>query len=160
MFRIIAQSKTQNKFCYTLGPDVNQFIDTDVEEEATYTYQVSVRFKTGGELKSKLFTVTVLPVIKATRLLQSYPNPFNPETWIPYELKKESLVTIEIYNVAGQLVRTLNLGTKPRGRYISKDKAAHWDGRNEFGERAASGVYFYVMKAGNFSATRKMAILK
>ena len=146
--------------CKHLESNVNQFIDTDVEEEATYTYQVSVHFKSGAELKSDLFTVTVLPVIKATRLLQSYPNPFNPDTWIPYELKKESRVTIEIYNVAGQLVRTLHLGTQTRGRYISRDKAAYWNGRNEFGERAASGIYFYVMRTKNFSATRKMVILK
>ena len=146
--------------CKHLESNVNQFIDTDVEEDATYTYQVSVHFKSGAELKSNLFTVTVLPVIKKTVLLQSYPNPFNPDAWIPYELKKESPVTIEIYNVAGQLVRTLELGVQPRGRYISKEKSAHWNGRNEFGERTASGVYFYVMKAGNFSATRKMMIVK
>lgn len=155
---------------YTLEPDtvilsgtnnlVNQFIDTEVEEEKTYTYQVYVQFKSGVELKSDLFTVTVLPLIKKTVLLQSYPNPFNPETWIPYELEKESHVTIEIYNVAGQLVRTLNFGVQPRGRYISKEKAAYWNGRNEYGERAASGIYFYVLKAGDFAATRRMVILK
>ncbi len=143
-----------------LESNVNQFIDTDVEEEATYTYQVSVHFKTGAELKSELFTVTVLPFIKNTRLLQSYPNPFNPDTWIPYELKKETRVTIDIYNVNGHLMRTLDIGVQSRGRYISKDKAAHWDGRLEFGERAASGVYFYVMRTKNFFATRKMVILK
>ena len=67
---------------------------------------------------------------------------------------------IEIYNTTGQLVRTLELGRQPRGRYISKSKAAYWDGRTEVGERAASGLYFYVLKAGNFVATRKMVILK
>jgi len=145
---------------YSLEPGVNQFIDTDVAEEATYTYQVTVHFITGAVLKSEPFTVTVLSVIKKTVLLQSYPNPFNPETWIPYELEKEATVSLEIYNAAGQLVRTLDLGQQPRGRYISKSKAVRWDGRTEFGERAASGLYFYVLKAGNFSATRRMAILK
>jgi len=111
-------------------------------------------------LQSDFFTVTVLPLIKKTVLLQSYPNPFNPETWIPFELEKEADVTIEIYNVAGQLVRTSHLGKQPRGRYISKEKAAHWNGRNESGEQVANGIYFYVLKAGNFSATRRMAILK
>ena len=145
---------------FSLGPDTNQFIDTDVAEEATYTYQVTVHFLSGAELKSKLFTVTVLPVIKKTVLLQSYPNPFNPNVWIPYELEKESPVSIEIYNAAGQLVRTLDLGMQPRGRYVNKSKAVYWNGRSEFGERAASGVYFYVLKAGNFVSVRKMVILK
>ena len=143
-----------------LESNVNQFIDTDVEEEATYTYQVSVHFKTGAEVKSKPFIVTVLAVIKKTVLLQNYPNPFNPETWIPYELKKEASVTIELYNVSGQIIRTLDIGEKQRGRYISREKAAHWDGRNDYGERTASGVYFYVLKTKDFSATRKLAILK
>jgi len=138
----------------------HDFIDTDVEEEATYTYLVSVHYATGAELKSKPFTVTVLPVIKGMVLLQSYPNPFNPETWIPYELSKDTHVTIEIYNVAGQLVRTLDIGAQPRGRYISKQKAARWDGRTKVGERSSSGVYFYVLRAGNFTATRKMVIVK
>jgi len=153
--RTLASSAT-----YNLGPNANQFIDTDVFEETTYTYQVTVHFKSGAELKSDLFTVTVLPVIKKTALLQSYPNPFNPETWIPYELEKDATVSLEIYNAAGQLVRTLELGQQPRGRYISKSKAVRWDGRTEFGERAASGLYFYVLKAGNFKATRKMVIIK
>ena len=145
---------------YSLEPGVNQFIDTEVAEEATYTYQVTVHFLSGAQRQSELFSVTVLPVIKKTVLLQSYPNPFNPETWIPYELEKQSHVTIEIYNVAGQLVRTLNIGTRLRGRYISKEKAVHWNGRNESGERVSSGVYFYMLKAGNFAATRRMVILK
>ena len=136
---------------YSLEPDANQFIDTDVVEEATYTYQITVHFKSGAELQSDLFTITVAPVIKKTALLQSYPNPFNPETWIPYELEEEATVSIEIYNSAGQLVRILDLGQQPRGRYISKSNAAYWDGRTEVGERTASGLYFYVLKAGNFT---------
>ena len=158
--RYIGQTGSMPYLRYTLEPGVNQFIDTDVEEEATYTYQVTVHFLSGAELKSELFTVTVLPVIKKTALLQSYPNPFNPDVWIPYELENQDSVVIEIYNAAGQLVCTLDLGTQPRGQYISKSKAAHWDGRTFFGERAASGVYFYVLKTGKFAATRKMVILK
>ena len=146
--------------CYSLEPNASQFIDTDVEEEATYTYQLVVHFKTGAEIKSEPFIVTVLPIIKKTVLLQSYPNPFNPETWIPYELSRESNVKIEVYNVNGQLVRTLDFGVQPRGRYIGKDKAAYWNGRNEVGEKAASGVYFYVMKTDDFISTRKMFLLK
>ena len=138
----------------------HQFIDTGVAEEATYAYQVTVHFSSGTFLHSNLFTVTVLPVIKKTVLLQSYPNPFNPDVWIPYELENDTAVTIEIYNAAGQLVRTLDLGRQLRGRYINRSKAAYWDGRSELGERTASGLYFYVLKAGNFVSVRKMVILK
>ncbi len=95
-----------------------------------------------------------------TQLLQSYPNPFNPDVWIPYELGKDASVSVEIYNISGQLVRTLQVGMKARGRYVSKDKAAYWDGRTQLGERAASGVYFYVLRAGDYVSMRKMAILK
>jgi len=145
---------------YKIPSTEHEFIDTAVEEEATYVYQISVHFKTGAELKSEPFTVTVLPGIKNTVLLQNYPNPFNPDTWIPYELDSESDVTIDIYNVNGHLVKTIHLGNQSRGRYISKGKSARWDGRTNLGERAANGVYFYIMRAGKFTATRKMVILK
>ena len=95
-----------------------------------------------------------------TQLLQSYPNPFNPDVWIPYELGKDSAVSVEIYNISGQLVRTLHVGMKKRGQYISKDKAIYWDGRTQLGDRATSGVYFYVLKADDYVSIRKMAILK
>ena len=95
-----------------------------------------------------------------TQLLQSYPNPFNPDVWIPYELGEDAAVSVEIYNISGQLVRTLPIGMKNRGQYITKDKAVYWDGRAQSGERAASGVYFYVLKAGDYVSMRKMAILK
>ena len=95
-----------------------------------------------------------------TTLLPNYPNPFNPETWIPYQLAKPADVTISIYNVKGQLVRKLALGHQVAGRYQSRSGAAYWDGRNAVGEPVASGVYFYTLKAGNFTATRKMLIRK
>lgn len=95
-----------------------------------------------------------------TQLLQSYPNPFNPDVWIPYELGEDASVSVEIYNISGQLVRSLQVGVKARGQYITKEKAVHWDGRTQSGERAASGVYFYVLKAGDYVSMRKMAILK
>ena len=91
---------------------------------------------------------------------QNYPNPFNPETWIPYQLKEESQVEIRIFTLTGQLVRTLDLGRKPADFYTSKDKAAYWDGRNEAGERVASGVYFYSIKAGDLTAKRKMVVTR
>ena len=95
-----------------------------------------------------------------TQLLQSYPNPFNPDVWIPYELGEDASVSVEIYNISGQLVRTLHVGMKKRGQYIAKDKAVYWDGRTQLGGPATSGVYFYVLKAGDYVSMRKMAILK
>jgi Ca-activated chloride channel family protein len=93
-------------------------------------------------------------------LLTNYPNPFNPETWIPYQLAQTSEVTISIYNTRGQLIRTLNLGVKPAGMYVTQDKAACWDGMDNSGEEVASGVYFYTLRAGTFQATRKMLVIK
>ena len=95
-----------------------------------------------------------------TRLLLNYPNPFNPETWIPYQLSAAADVKVSIYSVNGVLVRTLTLGHQAAGVYQSKGRAAYWDGRNDFGERVASGLYFYTLTAGDFSATRKMLIRK
>ncbi len=97
---------------------------------------------------------------KETALLANYPNPFNPETWIPYQLAKPAAVTLNIYAVDGKLVRRLDLGHQPIGIYHGKNRAAYWDGRNAVGEPVASGVYFYTLKAGEFTATRKMLIRK
>ncbi|MXY28475.1 T9SS type A sorting domain-containing protein, partial [Candidatus Poribacteria bacterium] len=93
-------------------------------------------------------------------LLANYPNPFNPETWIPYQLSESADVSVSIYSVNGSLIRTLVLGHQAAGIYQSKSRAAYWDGRNEFGERVASGLYFYTLTAGDFTATRKMLIRK
>ena len=95
-----------------------------------------------------------------TALLHNYPNPFNPETWIPYRLAEDALVTLTIYDGAGQVVRTIDLGHQTAAVYESRSKAIYWDGRNEVGETVASGVYFYHLSAGDYSATRKMLILK
>ena len=95
-----------------------------------------------------------------TALLANYPNPFNPETWIPYQLSKAADVTITIYASDGNVVRTLALGHQDAGMYKTRSQAAYWDGKNETGESVASGVYFYTLTAGDFSATRKMLILK
>ena len=93
-------------------------------------------------------------------LLANYPNPFNPETWLPYQLAKPAQVSISIYNTRGKLVRTLVLGHQPAGVYQDRSRAAHWDGRNAQGELVASGVYIYTLSAGNFTATRKMLLRK
>ena len=95
-----------------------------------------------------------------TQLLVNYPNPFNPETWIPYHLAKPANVQIVIYDTRGRVVRRLDLGYCRAGYYTSKSRAAHWDGRNDFGERVSSGVYFYQLQADNISALRKMLIVK
>ena len=97
---------------------------------------------------------------KETALLPNYPNPFNPETWIPYQLAEPAEVTVTIYAVDGTVVRTLELGHQPIGIYQTHSRAAHWDGKNELGESGASGVYFYTLTAGEFKATRKMVIRK
>ena len=97
---------------------------------------------------------------KKTSLLPNYPNPFNPETWIPYQLAESADVTLRIYAVDGKVVRTLALGHQPIGIYHDKSRAAYWDGKNALSEPVASGVYFYTLTAGDFTATRKMLIRK
>ena len=101
-----------------------------------------------------------LAVPDTTALLANYPNPFNPETWIPYQLAQAANVTLSIHSSNGILVRTMQLGLQVAGEYHSRSDAAHWDGMNDAGETVASGVYFYTLTAGDFSATRKMLILK
>ena len=112
-------------------------------------------------------------VCLSTALLQNFPNPFNPETWIPYELAQDASITISIYNAKGQLIRTFSLGEQKAGLYVSKDKATYWDGRDSAREKVGSGVYFYTLQVehkgrqsqskfytSEGSAVRKMVILK
>ena len=112
------------------------------------------------ELNAGLIKTTLGKVPQRLALLQNYPNPFNPETWIPYELNQPSDVEVLIYNINGQVVRRLRLGQQIPGSYITKDKAAYWDGVNAKGEKVSSGVYFYQLKAGEKSLIRKMVIMK
>ena len=101
------------------------------------------------------------PAIPAhNALLENFPNPFNPETWVPYQLSEKSRVRLTIYNLRGIIVRDINLGIQDAGFYTARSKAAYWDGKNEIGERVSSGIYFYQLKANKFSAMRKMIILK
>jgi len=97
---------------------------------------------------------------RETVLLPNYPNPFNPETWIPYRLAEDAFVTLTIYDNEGRVVRTLEIGHRIAAVYESRSKAIYWDGRNEFGETVASGVYFYQLQTGDYSQLRKMVILK
>ena len=112
------------------------------------------------QVLKELIALAAKPIPLENRLEQNFPNPFNPETWIPYQLAQDADVVIELYDVSGRLVRTLSLGRKEAGMYLTKDAAAHWDGRNSAGEKASSGIFFYRIKAGAFSALRKMVIIK
>ncbi len=95
-----------------------------------------------------------------TKGLPNYPDPFRLETWIPYQLREDALVTLTIYDSSGRVVRTLDVGHQIAGIYTSRFKAAYWDGRNELGEQVASGIYFYDLSAGHFSITERMVILR
>ena len=102
--------------------------------------------------------VTARP--EKTQLLANYPNPFNPETWIPYELATDTNVRLTIYNTQGVVIRTLQFGHQSAGYYTGRDRAAYWDGRNALGEQVASGLYFYQLETDEMSSLRKMVILK
>ena len=115
------------------------------------TYQHGMRY-----LQQLLAALTPTETV----LLTNYPNPFNPETWIPYRLANPAKVAVSIHAADGHLVRTLTLGQQPAGIFESRHRAAYWDGKNEFGEPVASGIYFYTLTAGDFTATRKMLIRK
>ena len=117
----------------------------------------SIAFRQGI---ANLEQLLALFIPEETALLHNYPNPFNPETWIPYQLAEPADVTIHIYAASGVLVRTLALGHQAAGIYQYRSRAAYWDGKNEVGESVASGVYFYTLTAGDFTATRKMLIMK
>ena len=117
----------------------------------------SLAFKEGIEVLENLLA-SLIP--KETALLANYPNPFNPETWIPYQLAESAEVTLTIYDMNGQLVRRIAVGNQAAGMYTSRNRAAYWDGRNQLGEFIASGLYFYTLTANNFMATRRMMVLK
>ena len=118
----------------------------------------SIAFRQGIANLQRLLETIVVP--EKTALLVNYPNPFNPETWIPYHLAKPVEVTLTIYAANGTTVRTLMLGQQVAGIYQSRGRAAYWDGKNEIGESVASGIYFYTFTAGDFTATRKMLLMK
>jgi len=111
-------------------------------------------------LLETLLQQSELALPKTTRLAQNYPNPFNPETWIPFELAEDADVSIQIYDATGRLVRILSLGYKPAGYYLTTERGGYWDGRNHSGEQVSSGLYFYTLTAGKFTATKKLVILK
>ena len=129
------------------------------------TYLNQLRLESDGSVKYRNAIALLEGLLAAlrpteTRLLANYPNPFNPETWLPYELAIDTTVEIFIYSARGVLVRHLELGHQRAGYYVAKSRAAYWDGRNRVGERVSSGVYFYELRAGDVSQLRKMVILK
>ena len=158
---LVADAIKNNAAAPSLQPEVSElFTAEDVKlwlAQAQHLDLTDVRFQRGILFFQQLLTV-LIP--KETALLANYPNPFNPETWIPYQITKDADVVLTIYAVNGQLIRTLALGHQPAGIYQNRSRAAYWDGRNEVGESVASGVYFYTLRAGDFSATRKMLIRK
>ena len=126
-------------------------------ERAQIENDGSIAFQQGIANLQRLLA-SLIP--EETMLLANYPNPFNPETWIPYHLANPSDVTITIYDARGTVVRRLELGHQRAAHYTRRSRAAYWDGRNKVGERVASGVYFYQLQANNMSLLRKMVILK
>ena len=132
----------------------------DVEQWLSQAQHLNLTDATSqrGVLFLEQLLVSLTP--KETALLPNYPNPFNPETWIPYQLAEPADVTLTIYAANGVVVRKLALGHQPVGIYQDKNRAAYWDGRNALGEPVASGVYFYTLTASEFTTTRKMLIRK
>ena len=139
---------------------LEMFTAADVRQWLTQAQHLDLTDATSrrGILLLEQLVAALVP--KETSLLPNYPNPFNPETWVPYQLSEPAEVTLHIYSVNGTLVRTLALGHQPAGMYHNKNRAAYWDGKNEIGEAVASGLYFYTLSAGDFTLTRKMLIRK
>ena len=136
-----------------VGPDtIQSWIDlARIEDDGSAIFDLGI---------ANLEALIASRIPTETRLLLNYPNPFNPETWIPYQLAEATKVTVMIHSMNGSLIRTLELGHQAAGTYKSKSQAAYWDGRNELGEQVASGLYFYTLTAGDFSATHKMLVRK
>ena len=118
----------------------------------------SIAFRQGIQNLQNLLASLIIP--QETALLANYPNPFNPETWIPYQLAAPAEVALTIYDMNGVAVRRLTVGHQAVGMYQSRGRAVYWDGRNGHGESVASGLYFYTLRTGDFTATRKMLVQK
>ena len=143
------------------GPFLNHDGKPNGDGHAAYIYSSIEDFGTPPFAVDPFgLRVTTLAQVKRTALLQNFPNPFNPETWIPYRLAEDAFVTLTIYDGSGRVVRTLEIGHRIAAFYETRSEAIYWDGRKEFGEGAASGMYFYHLSAGDYSATRRMLIIK
>ena len=158
--RILFESKRDGKreiyFMLADGTALkNLSNDPENDTDARWNPQFELR---SVEPQSKHFTT--LGDIKRTSLMQNFPNPFNPETWIPYYLADAASVTVRIYSVKGELIRSIDVGKQAAGAYTSRQRAAYWDGKDDVGQSVASGVYFYQLLADNFSETRRMVVMK
>ena len=159
---LIAAAVEQGNAAPSLHPKsiAEMFTATEVQQWLQFAHQhglTGAKYQRGVILLEQ-FLLILMP--KETVVLPNYPNPFNPETWIPYHLSNAAEVHISIYAADGKLVRRLWLGHQAAGIYESRSRAAYWDGRNALGESVASGVYFYTLTAGDFTATRKLLIRK
>jgi hypothetical protein len=151
-------------------PHDYQFADENAVAGKTYYYYLETISFSGERDRSHIIKVIIDARGKAQvtglmqptefALLQNFPNPFNPETWIPFHLAETTDVTIRIFDIKGQELRTIHLGQMPAGYYNTKGKAALWDGRDSYGQEVSSGIYFYNITAGFFSATKKLTIIK
>ena len=158
---LVASALGETQAAPSLHPaSLEMFTAADIQEwlaEAQGLDLTDPKLQSGIRFLEQLLSVLVP---KETELLPNYPNPFNPETWIPYRLAEDAFVTLTIYDQRGSVVRRLNVGHQTASVYESRSKAIHWDGRNAVGDRVASGIYFYTLTAGDYAATRKMVILK
>ena len=127
---------------------------------AVYVYDTAEDFLTPRPVEPISLKAATLGSVKRTALLQNFPNPFNPETWIPYQLAESVAVGIDIYDVQGHHIRRIELGARSAGVYLDKETAAYWDGRNDDGELIPSGIYFYQLRAGDYTEVRRLVILK
>lgn len=151
------QGYTGSVFAVAFSPD-GKWLASGARDGTTLFWEVNLFSSYPVEPAGK--QRITLGGLKRTMLLQNFPNPFNPETWIPYQLAEDAPVTIRIYDAQGRLIHVLDLGQKPAGIHLTKDNAAYWDGRNERGETVPSGLYFYRLNTGDFSAIRRMLQIK
>ena len=166
----VAEAADSNNF-HAAWADMNRQAVVSVGD----VLRIEVRDTTGGLIRTLQHEISAADIRRAftelrltpadlipkqTVLLANYPNPFNPETWLPYQLANDAEVAIRIYSSTGHLVRHLDLGFQEAGYYVGKSRAAYWDGRNDLGEQLASGVYFYQLRTPESSAPRKMVIRK
>ncbi|MBD3184452.1 hypothetical protein GF312_19370 [Candidatus Poribacteria bacterium] len=141
------------KLFWTGGRAWNYYQDGETAELWFDDIKAEILTYNKDNLKTKVPTS-----LKTNFLGRNFPNPANPETWIPYKIKKNSNIIIFIHNSAGQLVKSLDIGYQEAGEYMIKEKAAHWDGTNEYGEKVACGIYFYTLHVDNFVSTRRLFI--
>ena len=156
-FRIILVDKSQNS---VVNPGDKFGLEVLDKEGKLYAYSaVGIGIT---EIEKGIVKVSLTPnqIPEMTQILQNYPNPINPETWIPFQLAEDSTVTARIYDITGKQIRIIELGHIAAGNYVESSKAIYWDGRTEDGEQVSSGTYFYQIEAGDYTETRKMVILK